>query len=410
MPEETKARQRADSALHAANFADFSRSGQGDNGLLNRTITTKAHGRQRNGGGRCGFNRRMRRPGSTSQRAVPPPPTVIGAASAADQMNQMFLDMAVAQGCQKLKGKFVSLPDQGGPAYSGADVGMSIAGGRWLIDNCVAGNMGGQLSLHLNGPAWEWVQTTEQGFHIEQYVYVDVSVDLLGPLTGTYDANTKVASVFVLPSTQASVRANARLRVNAQPTGIISGIMDTFAPDTVNARVREAIEKRGSEQFTAQLSAGLTVTFAASGQTDLAMGQLPRGVVPNRPFRGPDPWFLNERQALHPGGITVAGPFAAATPVILDALIEPGGTAVRFHVYCSDVVVADYRTFLNGGEFVPLVARPESVWIMPGNQFITPIPPLNCPWVLATGVAPPPGTRVDQVPATIVRLQLRTPR
>jgi hypothetical protein len=322
-------------------------------------------------------------------------------------MNQMFLDMAVGMGCSKLKGRFVSLPDAESPPLQGAEVGMSVGGGRWHIDDCLAGSRGGQFSLHLGGPAWQWVNRTQQDHHIEQYVYVAVSVDLEGPLYSAYDTNTKVTSVFLLPKGWAHVEPFKKLSIAAQPTGIGGALADLFFPAKVEAGVREAIETQGSTQLATQLGNGMTFTFTAAGQADLVVGRLPPGMVPRRPFPGPEAWVLNERQALHPGGITVAGPFPPGSLITLDAQVERGD-AVRYHVYCSDPVVLDYRGFLDGGAFAPLVNQPDSAWIVPGPQVTTTtLPPQACPWVLATAVVAPPATPLSQGPPTTVKLRLR---
>jgi hypothetical protein len=348
--------------------------------------------------------------GGTPQAfAVPPPPvqppsqTSEVALSPVNQMNQMALDMAVAMSCSKLKGRFVPLPDPASPPFEGADVGMSLAGGRWYIHDCLAGSSGGQFSLHLSGPAWQWVNATEQGFRIEQYVYVEASVDLQGEILGAYDANTKVTSVFLLPTTWAHVEPIKTLSIAAHPTGILSAAEDLFFPETVNAGTHDAIETRGTQLFATQMGKGLTFTFTAGGQADLVLGRLPSGVVPRRPFVGSEAWLINERQALHPGGIMVAGPFVPGVPVTLDAIVEQGHP-VRYHAFCSDFVVTDYDRFLGGSGFTPLVNRPDSAVLAPGQRVTTTLAPMNCPWLLATALISP---STGQVQPTSVRLRLR---
>jgi len=148
---------------------------------------------------------------------------------------------------------------------------------------------------------------------------------------------------------------------------------------------------------------GLTFTFTASGQADLVLGRLPPGMVPRRPFVDLEAWLINERQSLHPGGIVVAGPFLPGVPVTLDALVEQGHP-VRYHTFCSELVVADYKRFLNGSGFTPLVNRPDSAVLAPGQRVTTTLAPMNCPWVLATALISPPAGHVQP---TNVRLRLR---
>jgi hypothetical protein len=125
--------------------------------------------------------------------------------------------------------------------------------------------------------------------------------------------------------------------------------------------------------------------------------------VPRRPFVGSEAWLINERQSLHPGGIMIAGPFIPGVPVTLDAIVEQGHP-VRYHAFCSDFVVADYDRFLNGSGFTPLVNRPDSVVLAPGERVTTILAPMNCPWVLATALISP---STGQVQPTNVRLRLR---
>jgi hypothetical protein len=347
--------------------------------------------------------------GTPQVLAVSPPPvqppsqTPEVALSPANQMNQMALDMAIAMGCSKLKGRFVPLPDPASPPFEGADVGMSLEGGRWYIHDCLAGSSGGQFSLHLRGPAWQWVNATEKGFRIEQYVYVEASVDLQGEILGAYDANTKVTSVFMLPTAWAHVEPIKTLSIAAHPTGILSAAEDLFFPETVNAGTRDAIETTGTQLFATQMGNGLTFTFTANGQADLVLGRLPPGMVPRRPFVGSEAWLIDERQSLHPGGIMIAGPFLPGVPVTLDALVEQGHP-IRYHTFCSELVVADYERFLSGSGFTPLVNRPDSALLAPGQRVTTTLAPMNCPWVLATALVSPPA---GQAQPTSIRLRLR---
>jgi hypothetical protein len=327
---------------------------------------------------------------------APTPPTT----GSANVVDQLLLDVAITQACDRLRGKFLSLPDQDNPQMSGAAAGMAAAGGRWLIEECEASAANGSLSLHLGGLSWKWVEQTHYGNRVRQHVYFSATVDLVGSLQLGYDPKTMVATVFMLPRTQANV--TPALPVHAEAVNLGGGIIDLFV--NADEHARAAVQAEGSSQFRDQLGQGITVTFdVAHAQPDVDIGRLPPGVVPNRPFHGRNPWLLNERQALHPGGLMVAGPFPPGASASVDVVNETGGP-MRYRIACSDAVVNDFHGFYRGFAFTPIIQLPDSGWAVPGQRVPTvPVPPQPCAWVLVTASSSAPTADTTVYAAVQVR-------
>jgi hypothetical protein len=277
---------------------------------------------------------------------------------------------------------------------------MAAAGGRWLVEECQASASNGVLALRLGGLGWKWVNEARDENRVRQHVYFSATVDLEGSLQLAYDPRSRVASVFMLPKTEASV--SPALPVRATAENFVGGFLDLFVDADEYARAAVATE--GSSQFRQQLSQGITVTFdVARAQPDVNIGpRLPAGMVPSRPFHGNDPWLLNERQALHQGGLLVAGPYPPGVPALLDVVVEGGGP-LRFRVACRDAVVDNFHGFYRGLSFIPIVQLQDSGWVVPGKRVTETVPPQPCPWVLVTAAATSPSAIATVYAAVQVR-------
>jgi hypothetical protein len=287
-----------------------------------------------------------------------------------------------------MRGRFIALPEQG-HAPTGAASGLVPADGRWLIEQCEAASINGTLRLRLSGLGWKWVDVDRKMNTVRQYVYFNAAVEMEGPLQLGYDASARIASVFMLPKAQAAIAPV--LPVHASPDNFIGGILDVFVDADEHAR--DAVASEGSAQFQDQLARGITVTFDVTRtQPDVSIGpKLGEGVAPMRPFGGAGLWFINERQALHVGGIAIAGPFPPGAPAQLDIINEQGGP-LRFRVVCSDDAANDFHGFYRGLGFVPLVQVQDAGWAFPGQRVSMRVPAESCSWVLVTAVATTPAT------------------
>jgi len=96
-----------------------------------------------------------------------------------DATSQLVLDLAVAQACAHMRGRFIALPEQG-HAPTGAASGLVPADGRWLIEQCEAASVNGTLRLRLSGLGWKWVDVDRKMNAVRQYVYFNAAVEMEG--------------------------------------------------------------------------------------------------------------------------------------------------------------------------------------------------------------------------------------
>jgi hypothetical protein len=328
-----------------------------------------------------------------------------------EQMNIAARDEALTEGCERLRGHFVPIPEPSAPGAT-PTVDTGLGGGRWIIVECSARpGAGSQISLHLSGPLWHWVDRREGGFgwaaHVEQYIYANVSLDLEGQFEAAYDTQAHVMSVWLRPlANGARVEPIRGVQLHVETFGAAD-----ILPGYAQRSAWTEVETEGQKQLTQVFANGMTITRTAYGQLDFAVGHLPLGVVPTRPFLGTEQYLVNLRQALHPGGIVVDGPFPASTPIALDAEVVQG-SAVGYHAYCQDYVLDDYTRFFQGRGFTLLVNRDGTTWIGAGHQVHTTIsPPTGCvgKWVIATGVpfVPPSPHLPPYTPPTLMKVGVR---
>jgi hypothetical protein len=325
-------------------------------------------------------------------------------------MNIMARDMAVAQACNGpdgLAGRFVSLPEPP-PPQGRPPVAASLLGGRWLIQECAArGGPGSEIFLHLAGPAWSWADKIKLGAHVEQYVYVNASVDLQGQFRSSYDTAARVVSVWLQPAAGGRVEPIPGVHIQVETRGL----SDLFPKSFIDSATKAEIESEGGKQLILAFSKGVTFTRTAAGQQDFALAHLAPGETPTRPFAGTEPWVVNQRQAFHSGGIMVDGPFPAGVPMVLDAFVAQG-ELVGYQAFCDDYVVADFNGYFQGRPFASLVNREGTTWLQPGQRITTTIaPPPGCMgrWVLAAGLpyVPPTPNLPPYQPPTVLEYRLR---
>jgi hypothetical protein len=329
-------------------------------------------------------------------------------------MNMAARDTLKAEACDHLKGHFVPIPDA--PAKGSSLANAGVGGGRWIISDCdVEPGPGSQISFHLSGPLWSWVNRVEpQGWgvtaHVEQYIYATADLRLLGDVTAQYDTRTQVMSVWLQPQADVRVEPIQGIPIRVET----SGVLDIFVSnDEKTRKARAAVETEGRKEVLEAFANGITITRStAHGQLDFAIGHRPLGVVPTRPFRGTDQYLVNLQQALRPGSIAVDGPFPAGASVTLDATVGHG-TKVGYHAYCQDYVMKGYDHLFQQGTPLSLVNVPTgTTWIQPDHEIQTTLtPPEGCAgkWVIVTGVPPnPPSPNLPHdTPPTILNLGVR---
>jgi hypothetical protein len=322
--------------------------------------------------------------------------------------------MALAQACDSLKDHFLSIPE---PPPRGAppDTPSRLGGGRWIIEHCwTKGGPDSQFTMHLDGPAWQWVDRSQGniliGGHLEGYIYVVATLEIEGRFRAGYDTSTKImsAALTLLAEPKALVQPMTAMKINVQP----SGLADLLPTSAVDEQAWTAIHQEGTAQLYKVFRHGITLTRSMTGQQDFSLD----GPGAFRPYSGPEVWMANARQVFHPAGITVDGPFPPGVPILMDATIVQG-QPVGYHAYCAPYVRSDLEGFFRTGTFTALVNRPDgsTTWIQPGQRVegrIIAAPP-DCasqPWAIAMGVSRPTNQPlVAHAPPTLMDLRIRTP-
>jgi hypothetical protein len=292
-------------------------------------------------------------------------PEPSGDASA--EVRALATDVIAPELCPRLLGSFIGLP--GDESAPGAEAGTLPSVGRWWIRACEASVVDGRLAFRIAGPGWTWVEQASHGFRVRQYLLFEAEARLTTELSLAYDAETRVATLWMAPVGEVTATITPRGELTAEATNffarVVGGILTLTRADA-DERARAEVEAVGSERLRSRLGAGFTMTLALDRrQADFMVGALPRGTTPVRPF--PDepgaPWVVNQRARVYPGGVDILGPIpASAEPMALDFALEEGeGVVIR------SACEADVRDYLDARFRDPAAEPPPP----PGTDLLT---------------------------------------
>ncbi len=261
------------------------------------------------------------------------PPGEAGARDA--ELAALLTEVLTPQLCPRLLGSYVGLPGEGGE--TGPAAGRNPSVGRWWIRRCDAQIRDGHLALTLGGMGWTWVDRESSGFRVRQYLLVDMDAQLSVDLEVGYDRARRLATLWMRPPQGAAVSAHVTPRglVTAEATGffssVIGGVLPVFGASP-SELARAQVAEIGSTTLRERLGGGFTMTYAIDRrQADFMVGALSRGETPERPFDEPttQPWSVNQRSRVWPGGLDVVGPIDASQAAQgLDIELEEGEGAV----------------------------------------------------------------------------------
>ena len=258
-----------------------------------------------------------------------------------DELSELMAEVIAPRICDQAIGSFVGLP--GDESHDGAAGGRDASVGRWWIRNCEAHVVDGRLRVAFGGPGWTWLDRESMGFRVRQYLRFDAAATFTASLHVGYDRRERVASVWLRPEPGVHATVEPRGLVRAEATGVFSSMLGGILDMTGNSaddQARTQATEEGSSRLQERLQTGFTVTFELdTEQLDFMLGQLPRGVVPLRPWE-PDgtPWIVNERSAVWPGGVDVLGPIPDdAGAVRVDVELEEGDGAIVRRVCAEDL-------------------------------------------------------------------------
>lgn len=318
------------------------------------------------------------------------------AAGRDDEVRALVTEALTPQLCPRLTGSFLGLPGEGG-ASSGPAAGTNASAGRWWIRACQARVTDTRIELSLSGMGWLWIDRETSGFRIRQYLLFEAEATLGADVSVGYDPQRRVASLWMRPGDGVRAHITPRGVVNPTATGIFSSLLGAAASVTgtsVAQRAREQAEELGSTQLRERLNAGFTMTYAlGTRQVDFMVGALARGETPERPFPSDtaQPWVVNQRATVWPGGLDVVGPMRTSEGTLgMDVELEEGAGATVRSV-CSDPLTRYFDQ-----RFRDPTASPEApvgqhvVTLAPGTgvQHLT-LPTEACPTLLV--IAPTAG-------------------
>lgn len=288
-----------------------------------------------------------------------------GEEGSADELSELMAEVIAPRICDSAIDSFVGLPSD--DAREGAAGGSDPSVGRWWIRHCEANVTDGRLTVSFGGPGWTWLDRESMGFRVHQYLRFDATATFTASLHVGYDSRTRVASVWLRPEPGVRATVEPRGLVRAEATGIFSsmlgGILD-LTGNSASDQARVQATEEGSSRLRERLQAGFTVTYELdSEQMDFMLGQLPRGVVPRRPWDSHQtPWIINERSAVWPGGVDVLGPIPSGSgPLRVDVELEQGDGAVvrrvcaaRLHEWLDAAWAGSNPSPLHGAQIAEL--------------------------------------------------------
>jgi hypothetical protein len=235
-----------------------------------------------------------------------------------DEVRALLVEVLTPQLCPRLLGSYIGLP--GDDEARGPAAGKAASVGRWWIRRCNAQVRGGRLDLSLGGPGWTWVERESSGFRVQQYLLVEMEAALGVDLALAYDRTRRLATLWMRPAEGVTASVRPVGTVTARATGffgaVLGGVLPVFGR-SADAMAREQVAEIGSAQLRERLGAGFTMTYALDRrQVDFMVGALTRGEAPERPFEDvlAEPWLVNQRSRVWPGGLDVVGPVDLAAP------------------------------------------------------------------------------------------------
>lgn len=218
---------------------------------------------------------------------------------------------------------------------------MALTAGRFWIRRCSLEALQGELRVALGGLGWFWVERHQAPFSLRQYVYFRVAADLRGNIEKRIAWKNEILSLW-FKSSRAVVEVQPLGTIHPHSDNLVISVLRRLSmplpPLNVDTQARRQVESEVTDRFERALERGFTVIFDSErSQPEFAMGELPAGTVPQRPFENAGDWLVNENVLVAPGGVHVFGPFEASQALELDARVTRG-PGLTFGAVCADDV------------------------------------------------------------------------
>ncbi|MEI9938613.1 MAG: hypothetical protein WDO69_15455 [Pseudomonadota bacterium] len=244
--------------------------------------------------------------------------------------------------CKAVTDRFVGIP---GVEDGRAATQSKALHGSWWIRGCSAKRVANGIRVRFEGPGWYFLDRHDRDFALRQQVTFTLGVELEGAPQLTVDSG--VASLRFEPTTTPEVEIHVTRNLSVRATSAWGSLVKLMPVVSVRDRVAQQLSAVAVSALRAKLRDGATATYElASGQRDVALGQLPAGQTPETAFTDGVPWLVNERVFLPANATQVVGPIDPG-PTRLDARVEQGD-GLAYRTVCQGDMPADYEAIASG--------------------------------------------------------------
>jgi hypothetical protein len=274
-----------------------------------------------------------------------------GPTAAVPPADDALADAVARHGCEFLEDHFLALVDDAG-----------VSSGRAWVQRCDASREVGGMHVRATVLGWQWLERRASGFDVREYVYFRARVDAHARGHLAAQAGRPVVS---FQTRESDVTVEEIGRVSARPATLASRLIGAAASifgSGPNSVATSSMRSEVENVLRAHLAGG------ASWSLDEVQGGSS---------------FLDERQALYPGGALLSGPMRAGDAALLHFEVD-GERAVLARAVCLNEVKGIVESVIDGAP--TSVAPPIDTRTLRGRGTLH-LDAMPCPWVLVTGTS-----------------------
>lgn len=235
--------------------------------------------------------------------------------SGSGHLQELLVDLAVANICPRVRKHFRSLTGEGASLVRGIE---PVIGNLWIQD-CVTGeNQPGYFDLMVEGSGWRWIdrEATRLGatFYVDEYVRFAFRLDMSFQPEIQYDLENHIAVVWFKPAKSMDITLTVVGDTNVRRGNFWTKVVGAGAAifgASPEERVAEKIQQKFEKEFKSKLDGGITLMLdLCTGQYDVLFGAYSARKMPETPLPGRGrPYHANKRVVLKPGALFLSGPF-----------------------------------------------------------------------------------------------------
>lgn len=255
--------------------------------------------------------------------------------------------------CRAVMNRFVGLPAWSGDSAAANAADANALVGRWWIQSCTAQRVASGLRVRLSGPGWYFVDQRDRDFALREQLPFTLRVELEGSPELT--VTNGVAALRLAPGASPKVDLRLDAAPNVRATSAWGSLLSVVPVVSVRDLAAQRISTVAANVLRDELSRGATATYTfGSGQSDVALGELRPGHVPEHAFSNGPRWLVNDRLFLPPTGTQVVGPIDPG-PTRIDVRVERG-SGLSYRAVCQADMPAAYAA-IAGGQVSALPAQ-----------------------------------------------------